>query len=287
MVYLKAAIQITLLLTSFHTLWAKILPSPSDLNIPARSSTSITGSKLIEELLCKPIAKREHIILEQLKFGNVPDFLRVLKPIKVNFEESQNANTGKGEMIVFVMPDYLAVGSDEDFVRVPLNLTSAIELTRNWNFVLPTTKIVDLIYAQADCKIPPHPLKPGPEMSSPGYLQDHNHKVDQDTPTSASKESLKAGHKKDIVISNRLLEKKNRIAIYGWHKPSGKPIQPLSIVHRSDYADYSHGIRLVYNKVWFKNKWIPIKHILKNKSLASTLSREGPLSIEKSLSNCN
>ncbi|MFK7824883.1 MAG: hypothetical protein AB8G05_12045 [Oligoflexales bacterium] len=227
------------------------------------------------------------MIMQQLKIGNIPDFLRDLKPIHLNYQLNQQGKHKKLLITIFVMPDYLAVGSDEDFVRVPLNLPSAIELTRLWNFILPTTKIVDLIYAHADCKIPPHPLSPGPEMTSPGYMQDHNYKVDQDTPNSATKKSLKAGHKKDIVISNRLLEKKNRIAIYGWHKLSGKPIQPLSIVHKSDYADYSHGVRLVYNKVWLKNKWIPIDQILKSKKLSYTISHEGPVSVNQSLSNCD
>src|SRR5439155_18545018 len=56
---------------------------------------------------------------------------------------------------------------------------------------------------------------------------------------------LVGGHKKDVVISNRLKEKPNRVAIYGWHKLDGKPIQPLYVGHGDFYADYSHGIRLV------------------------------------------
>src|SRR5207253_1071838 len=57
--------------------------------------------------------------------------------------------------------------------------------------------------------------------------------------------ALIAGIKKDVVITNRLGEKPNHVAIYGWHKLDGDPIQPLTIVHISPYVDYSHGIRLV------------------------------------------
>ncbi len=63
-----------------------------------------------------------------------------------------------------------------------------------------------------------------------------------------------AGHKKDVVITNRLTREQGRIAIYGWHQPTGIPIQPLSTVHGAGYADYSHGIRLVSDVVLIDGK---------------------------------
>ena len=285
MLYIKVFISSFFFYLMTQTLWAKSIPSPKNLKIPKRGQNSITGSKLIEALLCEPIYKRESMIMSQLKKGNIPDFLRQLKPVLIPYKDPK----AKKQMYltIYVMPDYLSVGTDDDFVRIPLNLSSALELTNSWNFILPTPKMVDLIYANADCKIPPHPLKPGPAMASPAYVKDHNLKVDLDTPDSASKKSLKAGHKKDIVLSNRLLEKKNRIAIYGWHRLTGKPIQPLSTVHRSDYADYSHGVRLVYNQVWLNKSWVPITQILSSKKLSFTLSHEGPIKIIQPSQNCN
>ena len=53
---------------------------------------------------------------------------------------------------------------------------------------------------------------------------------------------LRAGHKKDVVITNLLSERPKRVAIYGWHFPSSEPIQPLTTVHVDWYVDYSHGI---------------------------------------------
>ncbi len=40
------------------------------------------------------------------------------------------------------------------------------------------------------------------------------------------------------------------LAIYGWHRENGVAIQPLTIVHKDTYVDYSHGIRLVSRAVW-------------------------------------
>lgn len=54
-----------------------------------------------------------------------------------------------------------------------------------------------------------------------------------------------SGHKKDLVLTNLLAARPSQIAIQGWHRASGAPIQPLSTVHGAHYVDYSHGVRLI------------------------------------------
>ena len=88
---------------------------------------------------------------------------------------------------------------------------------------------------------------------------------------------LIAGDKKDVVISNKLKEKPNKVAIYGWHKPDGKPIQPLYTGHGDFYADYSHGIRLVKKTVVVDGKKMAIERLLKDPELSVLLSDEGPI----------
>ena len=88
---------------------------------------------------------------------------------------------------------------------------------------------------------------------------------------------LVAGHKKDIVTTNRLKEKPNRVAIYGWHKLDGKPIQPLTIVHGDTYVDYSHGVRLVAREVLLDGRAAQIEDVLRDPALAPLLSAEGPI----------
>src|SRR5262249_39203078 len=90
---------------------------------------------------------------------------------------------------------------------------------------------------------------------------------------------LVAGVKKDVVVSNRLGEKLNRVAIYGWHKPDGKPIQPLTVVHRDTYVDDSHGVRLVKRTVMVDGKPRDIRHVAHAADLCALLSDEGPLTI--------
>ncbi|HBZ55180.1 MAG TPA: hypothetical protein DEO88_07230, partial [Syntrophobacteraceae bacterium] len=58
------------------------------------------------------------------------------------------------------------------------------------------------------------------------------------------------------------------IAIYGWHRGMGNPIQPLSTAHGVNYADYSHGVRLVSDIVLIDGKYESIYRILQDPLLA-------------------
>ena len=147
---------------------------------------------------------------------------------------------------IFVMPEYLAIGSDSDFLRIPMNLHTAAAIADRFGFVLPTKKIVDAIYDQSACHFTPQPLPAGPQMTSTEYYRMHNEMID--------KQSRARGFPlaRWFPATRRMssspidwLQRPGRIAIYGWHRGTGDPIQPLSTVHGAGYADYSHGIRLV------------------------------------------
>jgi len=101
----------------------------------------------------------------------------------------------------------------------------------------PNPVIVDAIYNNATCKLPPTPLNPGETLSS----NIHNNMIRLQLHTCPNKKLI-AGHKKDVVPSNR----EGHVAIYGWHNMDGKVIQPYSTLHESFYHDYSHGLRLMF-----------------------------------------
>ena len=65
------------------------------------------------------------------------------------------------------------------------------------------------------------------------------------------------------------------MAIYGWHRGKGAPIQPLSTVHGAAYADYSHGTRLVSDRVVLNGKSHSVYDVLKDPVLVDVLSDEG------------
>ena len=177
---------------------------------------------------------------------------------------------------IFVMPDYLAIGSDRDFLRMPMNLYTAVKISERFGFVLPTKKIVDAIFKQSAFHFTPKPMQPGPQMRSTAYYWTHNQKIKEERQaTRCPLDVLVSGHKKDVVLTNRLARTQGRIAIYGWHRPSGDPIQPLTTVHRADYADYSHGIRLVGSTILLDGEPHSIYEVLEDSKKCGDLERRG------------
>jgi hypothetical protein len=225
--------------------------------------------------------QREQAILTELLGGNLPAFLRNLVPVKL----SNQPSVGKTiSATVFVMPEYLAIGSDKDFLRIPMNLHTAFTVASRMGFILPTRKIVNAIYEQSAFHFAPEPMTPGPEMRSTEYYRIHNEKIEaQSRALGIDPGVLVSGHKKDVVITNRLAANPGRIAIYGWHRLDGMPIQPLSTVHGACYADYSHGIRLVSETVLVDSGTRSVYDVLQDPVLSKVLSDEGPINNPRGL----
>ena len=87
------------------------------------------------------------------------------------------------------------------------------------------------------------------------------------------RKGLIAGIKKDVVISSRIKDS-TRVAIYGWHRLNGDPIQPLYTGHVYWWVDYSQGIRLVYRKLRVEGKWVDYTAVLSNPRLRPLLCDE-------------
>lgn len=243
--------------------------------IPSRPYFAMTGSQFAKYVSGMDESMRERAIQAQLAVGNIPDFLKKLKPVYLN----QILEDGKAvTATLFVMPDYLAIGSDRDFLRMPMNLYTALAISDRFGFVLPTKKIVDAIFDQSVFHFTPKPMPPGPQMRSTAYYWKHNQKIKEERQASRCPlDVLVSGHKKDVVLTNRLARNQGRIAIYGWHRPSGDPIQPLTTAHRADYADYSHGIRLVGDTILLDGEARSIYEVLGDSKHAEILSDEGPI----------
>ena len=243
--------------------------------ISPRSPFSMTGSEFAKSVSAMDKSGREQAILSQIIKGNLPDFLRKLRPVQIveTFGEGKTATA-----TIFVMPDYLAVCSDRDFLLMPMSWYTATEVAVRFGFILPTKKIVDAIFEQSDFHLAPDPMPPGSRMRSVAYFSEHNRMIKkQRVALGCPLGVLISGHKKDVVLTNRLSEILGRVAIYGWHRLSGIPIQPLTIVHGANYADYSHGIRLISNVVLIDGQPRSIYDVLEDPKLATILSDEGPI----------
>jgi hypothetical protein len=250
---------------------------PQDLSqrIPARFRSAETGSEFVRQTARLSEAEREAVIAAELLAGNVPEFLRHLKPVTLR---GRDAAGRTAEITICVTPDYLALGSDTDFLSIPMRLHTALVVAAAFGFVLPTPTMVDAIYEQAELHFRPQPLPPGPDMRSNAYYWEHQQRIrEQRIKLRAPLGALIAGQKKDVVVSNRLWRKVDRVAIYGWHQHAGAPIQPLSTVHGARYADYSHGVRLVSVVAFVDGRARSIFDVLEDPSLAGIVSDEGPI----------
>jgi hypothetical protein len=242
--------------------------------IPDRATDAPGGSEFARQVGALSGLERDAQIRAQLLSGNVPHFLRHLVPVTVGGSDSGHPL----EITVCVLPDYLAVGTDQDFVFVPVGLEAALDVAERFGFDLPTPKLVDAIYAESSVKLAPTPLPAGDQMRSTAYFVHHTELINQQrTAIGAPLGELTAGDKKDLVLTNRLWEIPGRVAIYGWHRGVDQPIQPLSTVHGARYADYSHGVRLVSGLVYVNGVKRSIGDVLAEPALARLLTSEGPL----------
>jgi hypothetical protein len=250
-------------------------PEELSLAIPGRPAGAPSGSEIARQARNLGGTAREILLRDELFAGNIPTFLRQLVPVTLS---GTDATGRRADITLCVAPDYVAVGSNGDFLRVPLGLDTALGVASRFGFVLPTRALVDTIYRQSGARLEPKPMKPGAQMTSTDYYVRHNRQIDlQRTSRGLPLGELLTGHKKDLVLTDRLRRKRGRVAIYGWHRSGGRPIQPLSTVHGARYADYSHGVRLVSATVFVNGEPRSIYDVLEDPSLAPLLSDEGPI----------
>ena len=239
----------------------------------AREPQAPSGSEFVRQIARLSDDERESAILEQAVRGNFPTFLSRSEPVRLSGRSIDGSTV---TVTVCVAPDYLAIGSDTDYLYVPMRLKTAIMVANHYDSLLPTRRMVDAIYAQAQVRLAPQPLPAGATMRTTGYYWHHSELVrEQRASFEAPPGALTAGDKKDLVLTNRSWRYLERVAIYGWHLPGGTPIQPLSTVHGARYADYSHGVRLVSAVAYVNGVARPLLQLLQDPRLARIVSDEG------------
>ena len=222
------------------------------MKIPARPDNAPLGSAFLHEISALAPRDREERIVSEIVSGNVPDFLR--RPAKVTFRPLA---ADKPSLEIRVLPDYVAIGTDDDFVTIPMLAATAQRVALGLDALLPTDKVVDAIFQAAEAKV----ILEG--QLGKGACQEH--KMGSVACYSQYEKVLKvrraeagwrpgelaAGHKKDIIISpdiHRALPPPHApflpVIIYGgWDGHAF--IQTSKPFHDDAWVDYSHGVRLV------------------------------------------
>jgi hypothetical protein len=234
------------------------------MNFPVRTQASEihTGTEFYQITAAWKWAKA------QILSGNYPSFLRKFVRINVSV-------TGDDGKIIsawyFVAPDYLSLGTEDDWARIPLTPMAAQIIADSFHCFLPTRKMVDDIYTQSVVKLAPVPMYAFRDSSV--TMWQHHLIVEGQR---KGRKGLISGIKKDVVLSGKLIHdaKPEHEAIYGWHKLDGKAIQPLYTGHINWWVDYSHGIRLVYHTIWVDGKPMDYTAVFKDPKLQKLLCDE-------------
>ena len=124
---------------------AQVLP------LPSRPAAARTGSQLNVDLAPLSREAREQVILQEISSGNVPDYLRSLKPITATRTIASVSHT----ITYYVTPDYLSLGTETDFFRMPMTPILAQTIADLTSCSLPTRRMVDAIWSAAPSKMNP------------------------------------------------------------------------------------------------------------------------------------
>ena len=250
------------------------------LDIPERSVYAIEGSDFVAKVSGLSIEDREIAVVREILSGNVPSFSRKLRSIEI----SQTVDDEDYELICFVACDYMAIGSDQDYLYMPLTPSTAQYLADKLSCSLPTRTIVDIIYANSEIRLSPQPIPPSDKMTTIEVFEQHTDSIKQQFSLSGFDRSalgIVAGHKKDIIISNKIYDpdlRIERVVIYGWHLSEKTPIQPVYNGHIARYVDYSHGVRFISRLAFINGDSIYLDDILRDPVLSILLSDEGVIS---------
>jgi hypothetical protein len=242
------------------------------LDLPPRPAEAPGGAAIARDIRLLEFDAREERVYTEFAGGNIPSWLRILERVEMTRQSG-----GREYRVTFwVTPDYVAVGSDTDYFLVPLSPQTAQRIADRVGASLPTAAMVDAIWVAARVRLDPAPIPPSPEMTTVQAFEDHDRLVRaQRIRGSAPPGALVAGHKKDVVITAQLDSFPGKVAIYGWHRPDGEPIQPLYAGHTDRWVDYSHGIRLVSRVIRIDGNRRDMLDVLRDTALAGLLSDDG------------
>ena len=272
-----------------YSQWIQIdVNYPQPLTIPPRASNAKSGSEFMQYVRNMTFADRETEIYNEVSTGNIPNYLRKLKTVETNFND---ANGVSHSVKYEVMPDYLAIGSDSDFCRIPTGPITAQRLADLFGAVMPTRKLVDNIYTNCEIKLEPVTYTPvGNQNELVSKFIEHNSAIQQQFINAGGiLGQLTGGIKKDVVLSNKIIDptRPNHVVIYGWHQLNGQPIQPLTNIHINTYTDYSHGIRFLNSEITLDGVIKNIQDILTDPAMYKILSDEDGVMVQPTYISSN
>jgi peptidoglycan hydrolase-like protein with peptidoglycan-binding domain/N-acetyl-anhydromuramyl-L-alanine amidase AmpD len=227
---------------------------------------TISGTDFAASLPESDIRAREQAVLEAIRQG------LHLEPLWLELESRFNGHEAR----LSVMADAVRIGNAEDAIRVTLTAASAQRVADHFDAVLPTSRICDLVWAQARVRISPCTQTPDAKMAFTSRMLRHSREVDEKL---RGRAGLVENVGKNWVLSNALDGKPGTVANYGWFRPNGVPIQTLGTRHDLHHVDYSQVVRLVRRDVVVDGRVRDIEEVGRDRALHRLISAEGPLRV--------
>lgn len=159
-------------------------------------------------------------------------------------------------------------------VRFDVTAEGAQRIADQLRAVLPTPRILQLIWEQADVRLEPCTLPADAKMASTARMIQHSECVDQRI---AGRTGMVANEGKHWVLTNRIAGKENLAANYGWFVKGRRPVQTVGTRHDTAHTDYSQIVRLVKPIMKVDGRDVDIRHVGRSPELWGLVSDEGPL----------
>ena len=229
----------------------------------------------LDALPDKHTPERDDMIVRAIRSGMVAPIHWVEVPVEHRDHEGR----------VFVSADALAVGDADKSVRVNLPHPVADGIADHFGCVLPTPRISDLIYKNAQVIGQPCLQTPDANMADTDRMVQHSQMVDEKM---RGRCGLRATVGKDWVNTKRLVYEPTRAANYGWHgesarykaaTTSARIWQPVGLVHSLRFTDYSQVTRLVRRDMIVDGEERDIVDVAADPVLCGLVSHEGAIAM--------
>ncbi|MFC1585244.1 hypothetical protein ACFL5V_06840 [Fibrobacterota bacterium] len=243
----------------------------SFLNAPPRPENSLSGSEFAAFSRNLTRKQRQTAVMRELQRGNIPDFLRTFVPVAM--ESVRNGDTLRA--IIRVAPDYLSIGANQNFIRIPLSYQTAAAIAENFGCALPTQKMADAVCRQAEVKL----TSPAPALvpfRNEGTLYQDLQRKEQKLARTFPRGRLAAGHRRDLIVAGRSWNVLKHAALYSGC-PDQEPAVRLVYLFDGQFPDHAAGVRLVSSRVLVNGREMDIRELRRDSSLARVLAYEGPL----------
>jgi hypothetical protein len=242
----------------------------------------MNGTDILDGLPLTAGPAREQAILDAVRRGDV-----VISFVDVT------SSAGGHTATFSVSADALRLGTADDSFRVSATACTMQQIADALECVLPTSRICDLIWAQAAVRLTPcvQSVDDATRVST-ALMAKYHAEVEAKL---EGRTGLIENVGKHWLLSNGIVGKTivgiPAAANYGFYSDQGsflsgpsrsgayRLIQPLATDHFIDYVDYSQVIRLVKQSCTVDGQAADLRDVLRDPSLAALASDEGRLEI--------